>query len=128
MAYTIRFANSIRRVLLAAGTLGLGQRELQQRTRTPNYTIEDILMLLEAWRKRGWVDKYVTHGQGPAKTTWRATQRLQDEWHVVPELIHEVITGDLPPSVLGAPPYETPAPVRTGPRPLTSQSRRPRSS
>lgn len=128
MVYTIRFANAVRRELLASGTLGIDQSRLQQRTRSPNHNTADIRMLLEAWRKRGWVDKYEVHVRGPTKTMWRATQRLQDEWHVVGHLIHEVITGDLPPSVLSLSPSETVDRVKTAPRPRVYQSRRPRSS
>lgn len=128
MAYTLQFAEHIRRELLAAGTTGITQREIQQRTRTPRFTLDDIKFVLEAWRKRGWVDKYHIRSRGPTKILWRATQKLQDEWYVVPHLIHEVITGDLPPSALDAFPSGTAAPVQTNLQRLAGQPRRPRSS
>lgn len=109
MGFTIRFADTIRKILLSAGTLGVRGRDIQQRVKSKDYKAKDINMLLEAWRRRGWVDKYTmpTGLTNQPTVMWRATDRLQNEWHIVSSVVHEVLTADLPPSVLGAPPSET---------------------
>jgi len=96
MAFSLRYAELVRRLLLAAGTNGIGQRDLHQRSRTPKYNIDDLLMLLHAWQRRNWVDHYKIG----AKHYWRATQLLHDQWFIVTSVVSDVLTADLPPSAL----------------------------
>ena len=76
-----RYIEKLRYKLLAAGTQGLSQYELNQVTRTKVFSSNHMLEQLEEWEMKGWVQKFRVKGISKhPKTMWRATTALRDEW------------------------------------------------
>lgn len=85
------FLAKLRHVLLAAGTQGLSQHELNQKTRTKIFQKDDMMAALTEWENRHWVQCFKMTGiSRHPKTMWRATTKLRDEWSSL------VIDGELP--------------------------------
>ena len=92
MSWSMRYADRVRNMLLSADTRGITQRELHQRSRTPNYNLKDLVMLMDAWQKRGWVDKY-TDPHHILRVYYRATQKLIDDWPIITRVVDELVIG-----------------------------------
>lgn len=76
-----QYISKLRHILLASGTQGISQHELNQRSRTKVFTREHMLDTLEEWRLRDWVQAFKFAGLSKhPKTMWRATTRLRDDW------------------------------------------------
>lgn len=93
----MKFANhskylaKMRHTLLAAGTIGISQHDLNQKTRTKIFQKDDMMAALLEWEGRHWVQSFKVTGLSKhEKTMWRATTKLRDEW----SSLH--IEGDLP--------------------------------
>jgi hypothetical protein len=85
------YLNKLRLVLLGAGTQGISQHDLNQKTRTKIFQSEDLSAALMEWESRGWVQSFKMTGLSKhPKTIWRATTKLRDDWSSL------VIDGDLP--------------------------------
>lgn len=108
----LHYATRVRACLLAAGLVGIDQRSLHQKSRTPSYKIKHLLFLLESWKQRRWVDKY-TNPTNRDQTIYRATQLLHDEWFIVLGVVDEALVG--PPLVPSHAPSETSDPEPTSP-------------
>lgn len=82
-----RFANHfnyierVRMCLITAGTTGISQHDLNQKTRTKIFQRDDMMAILLEWKGRGWVQSFKVKGMSKhPKTMWRATTKLRDEW------------------------------------------------
>ena len=76
-----KYLENLRRKLLGAGTVGIGQSELNQATRTKVFAGEAMAEALREWELRGWVQSFrVTGLSRHPGTMWRATTALRDEW------------------------------------------------
>lgn len=81
MTFSLRYANKVRGVVLAAGTDGIGHHKLHQKTRTPNFPSQSLWDLLSEWQRRGWVDRFTIRPDSLRPITiWRATELLVTEW------------------------------------------------
>lgn len=84
----IEFCEKVRHLLLAAGTDGAAFRDINMRTRTTNHPTGDLRDLLNAWRKRRWVDCFeVPMPSGQTSERWRATQLLFEQWPMVKQAV-----------------------------------------
>lgn len=81
--------------MLASGTQGISQHDLNQATRTKIFQTEHLLDLLDEWERREWVQRFRVKGvSGWPKIMWRATTKLRDEWSSLQ------IDGELPTQAL----------------------------
>lgn len=72
-----RYMKKIRTLLLAAGRIGVSQYDLNQKTRTKFFALNDLLQVLNEWENRQWVQKFKMRVNGKRPTTmWRATTEL----------------------------------------------------
>lgn len=77
------YIQKLRRMLLGAGTVGLSQSDLNQRSRTKVFQVEHMLETLEEWKRRGWVQSFRVRGpSGHPMMIWRATNKLRDDWSI----------------------------------------------
>ena len=75
------YISRVRNELLLAGTTGIGQHDLNQKTRTKIFQRDDMMAILLEWKARGWVQSFKIKGMSKhPKTYWRATTKLRDEW------------------------------------------------
>lgn len=85
------FTKKLRLILLGAGTTGVAQHILNQKTRTKIFQRDQMVEILDEWQIRGWVQKFVVVGLSKhPKVVWRATTKLRDEWSSLQ------ISGELP--------------------------------
>lgn len=99
------YLTKLRHTLLAAGTQGLSQHDLNQKTRTKIFQKDDMLAALLEWENRDWVQRFkVTGISKHPKTMWRATTKLRDEWsslHIDGELpTEQAAVGDSLPDII----------------------------
>lgn len=82
-ANIVRYSLKIRQLLLGAGQKGIGQWELNQKTRTKVFNTSDMLMILKEWEAKKWVDSHqvIVLGSKRPTTIWRATTLLRDDWN-----------------------------------------------
>lgn len=69
---------SLRTKLIAAGSQGITQTEITQKCRTKLFGIPEIVEILDEWREKGFIQKFITkpsHSKRPV-TVWRATQLI----------------------------------------------------
>ena len=69
---------NLRVKLIGAGSQGIPHSKLTQQCKTRLFSIDDIIEILEEWREKGFVQKFVTkpsHSKRPV-TVWRATQLI----------------------------------------------------
>lgn len=77
----LRYAEAVRRALLAAGVDGISQYHLNQKVRTRHFNANHLDELLLDWKIKHWVDKfYDPHNSKRPVTIWRATELLKTEW------------------------------------------------
>ena len=97
MAIDLDYAIHVRRVLLAAGVMGITFRDLNAKVRTPNHPTADLRLLLRQWEKRRWVDNFERYTGQRYSQIWRATQLLFEQWPVVMTTIEALLLAeDLP--------------------------------
>lgn len=81
MAISLDWVTRVRNHLIAADVNGLTFKQLLVKVRSPVHPAGDLRTVLNAWRKRKWVDNYeVPSRHGSPSQVWRATQLLIDEW------------------------------------------------
>lgn len=84
MAVDLDFCKRVRHVLLGADTYGISFRDLNARSRTPEHPTADLRTVVNAWRRRKWVDQFeVIMPSGQVSQRWRATQLLLEQWPMV---------------------------------------------
>ncbi len=100
MAIDLDFAARVRHQLLAAGVVGITFQELNQKVRTRVHPTADLRTLLNAWRRRKWVDHYQQQVQqhgGVPKQVWRATSLLAEQWPSMQGAVEALLLApDLP--------------------------------
>lgn len=99
MAVDLEYCSRVRHILVAADTRGIPFRELNARVRTPNHPTADLRQVLNAWKKRKWVDNFerVVPTSHQHSQIWRATQLLLDEWPMVQGAVGALLLApDLP--------------------------------
>jgi hypothetical protein len=75
------YIQKVRSILIQAGTQGINQHELNQRTRTKVFQRDDLMAILLEWKGRGWVQSFRVKGiSRHPRTVWRATNKLRDDW------------------------------------------------
>lgn len=103
MTVDLAYVARVRRILLSAETKGITYQDLLKRVRTKQHGTQDLRQVLNAWRKRKWVDNFASHTQlhgGTPKQVWRATVLLENEWPATQAMIRDTIaTIALDPSV-----------------------------
>src|SRR6266403_4565278 len=79
-----RYTAKVRRTLLGAGVQGIGQYNLNQAVRTRYFNVDDLLLILNEWERRQWVQSFKINKLAKRPTTiWRATVLLRDEWYKI---------------------------------------------
>ena len=91
MSIDLRYVERVRHLLIAAGTMGITFQDLNQKVRTPNPPSSDLRTLLEAWRKRRWVDNFTRPTTGHPIQIWRATQLMLDQWPQVAQALEALV-------------------------------------
>lgn len=79
-----RYMVKVRQLLLGAGIEGISQYNLNQAVRTRAFNVEDLMLILNEWEKREWVQQFKMKLWAKRPTTiWRATTKLRDEWNAI---------------------------------------------
>lgn len=76
----MRLKRKMRQELIAADLEGIGQKALVMKCRTKIWKTEDIKQILEDWKARHLVQKFMVkkaHSKRPI-TVWRATELIKD--------------------------------------------------
>lgn len=87
MADYYRYVNRVRNILLGAGEEGITQHELNQKVRTPSWTVTPLYDLLTLWESKQYVQSFTIRPVGSTRNAklWRATTKLRDEWSTLTE-------------------------------------------
>lgn len=91
MTIDLKYVERVRHLLIAAGAQGVTFQDLNSKVRTPNHPSDDLRKLLQAWRKRRWVDNFERPRRGHPQQIWRATQLMLDQWPEVSQAIEALV-------------------------------------
>lgn len=92
MIVDLRYVEKVRGILIAAELRGITFQDLYSKVRTPNHDSVELRTLLNAWRRRKWVDHFRRYGQGGRpKEIWRATNLIEEQWPPMVQAIQALV-------------------------------------